>query len=54
MDLKLLPAETSGAERAAVDSVLERQADVSGSGQVAHGGLTEATSRSHILVSYCL
>ena len=50
MDLKLLPAETSGAERAAVDSVLERQADVSESVQVAHGGLSEARSRRHLLL----
>ena len=50
MDLKLLPAETIEAERAAVDSVLERQADVSGSVQVARGGLSEARSRRHLLL----
>ena len=50
MDFKLLPAETSEAERAAVDSVLERQADVSESVQVAHGGLSEARSRRHLLL----
>ena len=50
MDLKLLPAETSEAERAAVDSVLERQSDVSELVQVARGGLSEARSRRHLLL----
>ena len=50
MDLKLLPAEATDAERTAVATVLERAPDPPGAHQVAWEGPREAHARRHLLL----
>ncbi len=50
MDLKLLPAEASPEERAAVASVFDSSSEASNADRVAREGLNEAKARRHLLL----